>query len=69
MAVKQLKSKMLKSIEKITPATTKTVTSRHVKPLHDEDLENPTKDHEKQRNEMHQVQGKPALGSIQKGIK
>ena len=40
MATQQLNNKMLKTIEKIAPATTKTITGRHKKPWYDEDLKN-----------------------------
>ena len=37
-AAKQLNNEMLKTIDKIAPATTKAITSRHKKPWYDEDL-------------------------------
>ena len=39
-ASKQLNNEMLKTIDKIAPATTKAITSRHKKPWYDEDLKN-----------------------------
>ena len=39
-AAEQLNNGMLKTIDKIAPATTKTITSRHNKPWYDEDLKN-----------------------------
>ena len=52
MAANQLNNERLKTIEKIAPATTKTINSRYKKPWDDEDLKNPKKDHGKQNKEM-----------------
>ena len=39
----ELNNEMFKTIEKIAPVTTKTITSRHKKPRYDEDLKNQRK--------------------------
>ena len=43
MAVNKHNNKMVKSIEKIAPATTKTITSRYKEPWYDKDLKNKRK--------------------------
>ena len=43
MAANQLNNEILKTIKKIAPATTKSITSRHKKPWYDEDLKNKRK--------------------------
>ena len=67
-AANKLNKEMLRTIKKIAPATTKTITSRHKKPWYNEDLKTKT-DHEKQRIEMNQIQRRLTLESIQKGMK
>ena len=67
-AAKQLNNEMLKTIEKIVAATTKTITSRNKKPCYDEDLKN------KERSlKTEEINGsnteKIKLESIQKGMK
>ena len=42
-ATNQLNNEMLRTIEKIAPATTETITSRHKKTWYDEDLKNQRK--------------------------
>ena len=69
MAANELINEILKTIEKLTLATTKTITSRHKKPWYDEDLKKTKKNHEKQRKEMDQIQGRPTVEGIQKGMK
>ena len=69
MAAKQLSNEMLKTINKIAPATTKAITSRHKNPGTKQDLKKTKKDHEKQRKETDQIEGRSTLEGIQKRTK
>ena len=68
MAANQLNNEILKTIENISLATTKTITSRHKTPWYDEDQKNQRKTM-KNRKEMNQIQRGPTLEGIQKGTK
>ena len=69
MAAKQLTNEMLKTIDKIAPATTKAITSRYKYPRMMKTKKKSKKDHEEQRKEMDQIQGRSTLEDIQKRMK